>query len=180
MCIRDRNRALALPNALPSPPQPAAFGGSLVAPPRPPGVPIIGPNFIIDHLIYAYMVENTRIFDIYHRALQALIEGERLGVPPDQPGNPLNIVPWLRATEQLFYRDQAPFFGFTLTSTIRPDWAATRRNAYYRMFGYDLNHGGPDGKPYAFVKPDAANREFGVTLERFLACLLYTSPSPRD
>ena len=116
----------------------------------------------IPHLIYAYMVENTRIYDIFRRVILECTPGERLqaGSIKGQGG--------LRASEELFFRDPPPFFAFALTSELRPDPNATRRNAYYRMFGLDLNHGADDNKPYPYVKPAAANREFIPTLEALL------------
>jgi hypothetical protein len=74
----------------------------------------------------------------------------------------------LRTTEELFYRDTPPFFAFQLTSYVRPDIRASRRNVYYRMFGMDLNHGTDDGRPHPYEKVAAANREFVPTFEAFL------------
>lgn len=115
-----------------------------------------------DHLIYAYLIENTRIYDIFRRVIYEYRHGERLGVPLAGTQH------WLRNTEELFFRDAAPFSIYSLTSYVRPDQAASRRNAYYRMFGMDLNHGMEDGKAYPYEKPEAANREFVSTFEEFL------------
>jgi hypothetical protein len=115
-----------------------------------------------DHLIYAYLIENTRIYDIFRRVIHEYRHGERLGVPLASSQH------WLRNTEELFFRDPAPFTINSVTSYVRPDQGATRRNAYYRMFGMDLNHGMDDNKPYPYEKPDAANREFVSTFEEFL------------
>ena len=115
-----------------------------------------------DHLIYAYVVENTRVFDIFRRVLHAFAHGEDLGVPIEGSEH------WLRATEALFFREPAPFFIYALTSSIRPNLTATRRNAYYRMFGLDLNHGGDDNQPVPYLKPSASNTEFAATLEELL------------
>jgi hypothetical protein len=115
-----------------------------------------------DHLIYAYMIENTRIFEIFRRVLHELLHGEKLG-PPDS-----NATAWLRATEELFYNDVAPYRITNITSQIRADLRATRRNAYQRMFGMDLNHGADDGKPYSYIKAEAANSEFVATFEELL------------
>ena len=115
-----------------------------------------------DHLIYAYMIENTRIYEIFRRVLYEFLHGEKLGVPtPDAQC-------WLRNTEELFYRDPPPLSITTITSHIRPDLRATRRNAYQRMFGMNLNHGTDDGQPYPYVKADANNSEFVTTFEEFL------------
>jgi len=117
---------------------------------------------VFDHLIYAYMIENTRIYEIFRRVLFEYLHGERLETPSEETQR------WLRTTEELFYRDTPPFFAFQLTSYIRPDIRATRRNAYYRMFGMDLTHGTDDGRPYPYEKAAAANRDFVPTFEAFL------------
>jgi hypothetical protein len=115
-----------------------------------------------DHLIYAYLIENTCILDIFWRVIYEYRHGERLGVPLASTQH------WLRNTEELFFRDAAPFSIYSVSSYIRPDQGASRRNAYYRMFGMDLNHGMKDNKPYPYEKPDNANREFVSTFEEFL------------
>ena len=114
-----------------------------------------------DHLIYAFMIEQTHAFEIMRRVASEMLHGERLGMPL----SPVTHA-WLQTTEELFFRDASPP-PFTLASRIRPDLAASRRNAYYRMFGMDLNHGGPGGA-YHYEKPAAANREFVATFEEFL------------
>jgi hypothetical protein len=115
-----------------------------------------------DHLIYAYLIENTCIYDIFRRVIYEYRHGERLGVPLASTQH------WLRNTEELFFRDPAPFSIYSVSSYIRPDQGASRRNAYYRMFGMDLNHGTKDNKPYPYEKPVNANREFVRTFEEFL------------
>jgi hypothetical protein len=57
----------------------------------------------------------------------------------------------------------------SLASSLRPDPAAIRRNAYYRILGMDLNHGTEDGRPYQYVKADVSNRDFSVAFESLLA-----------
>nr|WP_281722971.1 hypothetical protein [Nitrosomonas nitrosa] len=115
-----------------------------------------------DHLIYAYMIENTRIYEIFRRVLLEYLHGEKLGVPTAAAQH------WLRNTEELFYRDPPPFSITTITSHIRSDMRASRRNAYWRMFGMDLNHGSDEGQPYPYVKADAYNNEFVTIFEEFL------------
>ena len=114
------------------------------------------------HLIYAYMIENTRIYEIFKRAVYELLHGEKFGVAQVESQN------WLRNTELLFYKDSTFWQITALDSHIRSDLRATRRNAYYRMFGMDLNHGTDDGKPYPFAKADISNREFVSTFEELL------------
>jgi hypothetical protein len=132
-----------------------------------------GCGFLWDHLIYAYMIENTRIYEIFRRVLREFLHGEKLGVPGTLPGTSPIVETaesqrWLRTTEELFYRDPPSFFISTITSHVRPDIQATRRNAYQRRFGMDLNHGTEDNKPYSYAKADAANNGFASTFEEFL------------
>ena len=124
-----------------------------------PGV--VGPA-LWDHLIYAYCIENTRLPHLVARAISLFHQGEELDVP--SPETRL----WMRTTEELFFRDLPSFRIGTLTSDLRPDSEASRRNAYYRMFGLDLNHGDPGGKPYPYHKARAANRDFVAMLEQLL------------
>lgn len=114
-----------------------------------------------DHLIYAYMLENTRIYDTFGGVIREFAHGERLGSPSSAGRS------WLRATEELFYYNTPPFQLSSLISHVRPDIRASRRNAYYRMFGMDLNHGAESG-PYPYQKPEAANREFVKVFEDLL------------
>lgn len=117
---------------------------------------------IWNHLIYAYMIENTRIFEIFQRVLREYLTGENLEVP-SEPGHS-----WLRASEDLFYRDLPSAHIAAVTSDVRPDMRASRRNAYFRFFGMDLNHGTVENQPYLFEKPKAANRDFVRVWEEFL------------
>lgn len=115
-----------------------------------------------DHLIYAYMVENTRVYEIFRRVVHELTHGEKLGTPIPEAQR------WLRTTEELFYKDGAPFLITSLVSKVRNDWNAIGRNAYSRMFDMELNHGAADGKPYPYLKADARNGDFVATFEEFL------------
>src|SRR5262249_27543897 len=119
-------------------------------------------TFRWDHLIYAYMIENTRAYEIFRRVIHEFAHGEKLGAPTKESQK------WLRNTEELFYKDGAPFFIASIDSHIRPDLRANRRNPYQRMFAMELNHGGDDGKPYPYVRAEAANNEFVATFEEFL------------
>jgi hypothetical protein len=115
-----------------------------------------------DHLIYAYMIANTRIRPIFRRIVHELLHGEKFGVP----GETTQL--WLRNTEDLFFRDPPPFSITTISSYIRPNIEATERQAYYRMFGMDLNHGNDDNSPFPYVKVEAANKEFVTSFEELL------------
>lgn len=140
---------------------------------RPPGQVVPGlPNqplhpdfgegpFVQHHLIYAYMIERTRILQIFRRVLQKFFEGEELNIPSAGGQQ------WLRTTEALFFKDAIPSQIYALTSYIRPDLEASRRNAYYRMFGMEI-HGTEDNKAYPYPKPEAVNKDFVPIFEKFL------------
>ncbi len=115
------------------------------------------------HLLYAYLIENTKVYEILFRVIHEFRNGERLGTPSSHESQM-----WLLNTEQLFYKDPPSFVTHSVNSYIRPDLRATRRNAYFRMFGMDLNHGSEDGKPYPYEKSAIANKEFVGTFEEFL------------
>src|SRR5215218_1922507 len=137
------------PFAIPLPPALLRALGVNVA-----GVPVW------DHLVYAYMMESTGTARIVEGVLREYLHGERLDVPSIEGQR------WVRNTEELFYRDSPHYFVFSLTSHVRPDIRATRRNAYYRMFGMDLPHGTDDGVSYPYERPAACNRDFAVTFEQ--------------
>jgi len=119
------------------------------------------------HLIYAYLIECTFIDDIFYRVMYECLNGERLGVL--SPESQL----WLRNTEDLFYKTLLPFLVYAVKSELRPDNAAVRRNAYYRMFGCEVPQpqgigGNGIGGNGDYVKPEASNLEFTDMLEKFL------------
>jgi hypothetical protein len=119
-------------------------------------------NVLYDHLIYAYMIENTRIYEIFRRVVYELTHGEKLGAPS------VDTLHWLRNTEELFYREMPSFFVTSLQSSVNGDRESTRRLTYQRLLGMDLNHGTSDNKPYPFVRAEAANKEFVSTFEELL------------
>jgi hypothetical protein len=114
------------------------------------------------HLAYGYMIEQTFAYEVFGRVLREYARGERLGAPSDQTRT------WLRATEELFYYDTPPYQVSSLISHVRPDIRASRRNAYFRMFGMDLTHGAEGGGAYPYEKPVASNREFVQVWEELL------------
>lgn len=87
-----------------------------------------------DHLMYAYLIESTGVYEIIAQVLGRIVRGETLGrLSPE-------TLQWARATEELLFRDP-PFFSINgIESRVRPDIRVSRRNAYWRMFGLDLPH----------------------------------------
>jgi hypothetical protein len=86
------------------------------------------------HLSYAYVLESTGIIEIFAEVVRRLVVGETLGQL-----DPVSVK-WLRATEELFFRDPPLFSIAGTVSELRPQARVNRRNAYWRMFGLDLPH----------------------------------------
>lgn len=115
--------------------------GTLAVPSTSPGpvtLPAAGVpgavSIVWHHLIYAYLLENTGVFEIFAEVIRRAVHGETLDIQDRE------ALKWLRATEELFFRDP-PLFSVTgITSQLRPDARVVRRNAYWRMFGMDLSH----------------------------------------
>lgn len=93
-----------------------------------------GLPLIWDHLVYAYLVESTGIFEIFAEVARRLVVGETLGTITPA------AVQWLRTTEGLFFKDPPAFSIHGVLSQVRPRARVNRRNAYWRMFGMDLPH----------------------------------------
>ncbi|MCP2296944.1 hypothetical protein SAMN04244553_1167 [Nocardia amikacinitolerans] len=137
----DVDRRLQLPQALLDDLRSGIGPGPGAVPPGP-----VPPDFVLsaadqlgstfpwpwDHLIYAYLIESTRIVDILGEVVRRYLVGESLDAPSVQ------TLVWLRNTEELFFRDPPLFQIGGLTSSLRPDARVNRRNAYWRMFGFDL------------------------------------------
>jgi hypothetical protein len=101
---------------------------------RPAADELFCPPLLWHHLAYAYVLESTGIVEIFAEVVRRLVVGETLGVlTPDS-------IAWLRATEQLFFRDAPTFSVGSVLSDVRPYDRTNRRNAYWRMFGLDLAH----------------------------------------
>ena len=115
-----------------------------------------------DHLIYAYVLENTRAVQILRRVVREYRSGEGLGVPS------LATQRWLDVTESLLFGAANPLAAWLSTSTVRPDPEGVRRNAYFRKFGLDLAFGGDDNSPPVFDKATAANTGFVGLFEELL------------
>lgn len=118
------------------------------------------------HLIYAYLLENTRMLQIFERLIEKYLNDEELGITNN------NLVSnWILNSERLFFKDDQSRSN-NIRSLIRPDANASRRNAYWRMFGMDLAFGAmnstDNGSP-AYYKAKISNQQFIVLFERYLS-----------
>jgi hypothetical protein len=87
-----------------------------------------------DHLIYAYLIESTGVFEVMAEVLRRFVVGETLDTLTKDG------LRWVRATEELFFRDPPLFSISGAVSEVRPDDRINRRNCMWRMFGMDLPH----------------------------------------
>ena len=83
-------------------------------------------------------MENTRIYEVFRRVIAEYLHGEKLGSPS------VEAQQWIQTTTDLFYKQTPVLTPWSLDNHVRPNMSAIRRNAYYRMFGMDLNHSPSD------------------------------------
>jgi hypothetical protein len=122
-------------------------------PPAPPGIRW-------HHLIYAYMIENTRVTEVFRRVVDGFLHGERMSTLSAQSQR------WLWTTEELFFRDPPSYSVGTQTSYVRQSSSATRANAHQRFFGMTLN--AVEGNKPAFVVAEHANADFVQVFDEVL------------
>ena len=130
--------ALDLPVPLAGVDPPFPSGINTGAPDAFSGQPFFGTVPLIwDHLSYAYLIECTGVLEVMAEVVRRFGVGESL--------NTLSVqgTQWVRATEELFFRDPPLFSIGGIVSEVRPDLRITRRNNYWRMFGLEPPHGVP-------------------------------------
>ena len=113
-----------------------------------------------EHLAYAYLVESTRIFEIFARVVERYVHGESLEVPSREGQM------WLRTTEEMFFKAPPQFHITGIGSSLRPDARAERQEAYWRLLGLPLHAGTPLQR--RFPSDLAANVDFTTWFERLL------------
>jgi len=150
-----------------SPLPPATFTAPLSQPgiagilPGSPPTPAKPTNW--DHLMYAYIIENTRIFEIFSKVLETYMFSEQLETP-----TPESQLFW-RNLEFLIFGDAMPSMLWTTSGRIRRDEIANRLTTYYWMFGLDLSHAASLASQHPYQKPVASNRDFIVVFEKLAA-----------
>jgi hypothetical protein len=115
-----------------------------------------------DHAIYAYLIENTRIYDIFRKVIETYQFSETLEVPSIESQR------FWRNTEFLIYSDPELSMVWNMTSRTRGDEVAHRMTFYSWFFGLDLTHAAEIVQKHPYQKPAAANRDFIPTVEAFL------------
>ena len=140
---------------------PATYGTAFAPTFTGPGTPAPGQNIAFpvglpwEHAAYALIIESTGVYEILAEVLRRYVVGETLEPPS------LETQQWIRATEELFFRDAPLFHIVGTTSQFRPDSRVMRRNLYYRIIGMDLPH------PYRGASDQPWKRDVGVANTRF-------------
>jgi len=122
------------------------------------------------HIIYAYLLENSRIGQIFERLIYLYQHDESLGVASANNGQQQRAFQWIMNTENLFFKQLSNTSYRNIAGNLRPNSEGSRRNAYYRIFGMDLAFGDPNGSAdYSYYKPKTSNKEFIILFEQFLS-----------
>jgi len=118
------------------------------------------------HLIYAYLVENTRAAQIFEKLVYLYLHDEKLNkaTTPDRIA-----FQWILNTENLFFKHLSNSSYRNISSSLRPSVDASRRNAYFRLLGMDLAFGdSASNAPVAYYKAEFNNQPFIALFEKFL------------
>lgn len=119
------------------------------------------------HLIYAYLVENTRIAQIFEKLLHMYMHDEKLTKATTSQNQP--AFQWMMNTESLFFSNLSNTNYRNLKTQVRDHPESTRRNAYWRMFGMDLAFGDLQSNTQVnYFKAEFSNQPFIVLFEKFL------------
>ena len=127
------------------------------------------PNNLIPpyHMIYAYLVENSRIAQIFERLLFMYLHDEKLN-KATTPAN-RKAFQWIINTENLFFKDLSNASYRNIRSQVRASLDATRRSAYFRLFGMDLAFGDLAANAAVnFHKAEFNNQPFILLFEKFI------------
>lgn len=115
------------------------------------------------HLMYAYLLENTRMAQIFEKLIYMYHTDEKLTKSSDR-----SSFQWIMNTDALFFRDPASSAIRFYDGYLRPVPEAVRRNVYHRLFGLDLAFGDIANNPAKYVKAESNNSAFILLFESFL------------
>lgn len=124
------------------------------------------------HLMFAYLVENTRIVQIMERLIYLFQHDEKLGIASSNDPGHQQAFQWILNTEILFFKTLSNTSYRNISGTLRPNPEASRRNAYYRLLGMDLAFGDPNNEgatDYTYFKAKSTNKDFILLFEQFLS-----------
>jgi hypothetical protein len=113
-----------------------------------------------DHVIYAYMIEKTGIFDIFRKVSELYQSGEQLPAP-----GPESQRFWASANSLIF--SSPPPMTVRNISGPHPDEEAQRMALYQRMLGLDLLDAAEIRQIHPYKPPVGSNVDFRANFEAF-------------
>ena len=120
------------------------------------------------HLIYSYLVENTRIAQIFERLTHLYMHDEKINKATTTQNR--LAFQWIMNTESLFYSNLSNTSYRNIKSQVREHPESTRRNAYFRMFGMDLAFGdAASNAAVNYYKSEFNNQPFIILFEKLLS-----------
>ena len=136
--------------------------------PAPPSLPppiYSNLSFPPYHLIYAFLLENTRMVQIFEKLLTIFFNDELFSISSNK-----DVVKWINNTENLFFKEMPNSAYRNISSLVRIYPESSRRNAYKRLFGMDLSFGDfkNNEQPYPYYKATVTNNGFVALFEQFL------------
>jgi hypothetical protein len=117
-------------------------------------------------LMYSYMLENTQLVDIFKSLIQKYSRTEDLGGNNSNVDNQI-VFHWLKNADKLFFENELSD-ETAFRNLIRPNSEATRRNAYWRMFGIELAFS-TDQPVEGYDEGKESNLQFIFLFESFLS-----------
>jgi hypothetical protein len=119
------------------------------------------------HLIYAYMMENTKMYQIFEKIVSMYQHGEDLTIPYKKGDTYTRA--WIDNTYLLFFSN-SPYAVCNDNSLLGSNFEAMRRNGYHRLFGLDLNHGIGENNTtsFGYKRANHFNADFVNQIENFL------------
>ena len=119
------------------------------------------------HLIYAYLVENSRIAQIFERLIHLYMHDEKLNKATTNQNR--LAFQWIMNTESLFFSNLSNTNYRNIKTQVRESPESTRRNAYFRMFGMDLAFGDLHTNAQVnYHKAEFNNQPFIILFEKLL------------
>ncbi|MDB5136614.1 MAG: hypothetical protein JWP37_3217 [Mucilaginibacter sp.] len=106
------------------------------------------------------------MLQIFERFFEKYLIDEEFGIADSS-----TVFNWIQNSEKLFFKNDTPRLS-NIRSLIRPNAEATRRNAYWRMFGMDLAFGDIESSPggsLTYDKARTANQQFIILFEKYLS-----------
>lgn len=117
------------------------------------------------HLIFSYLVANTRILQIFERMIEKYMQDEEFGIAENR-----QAFNWIINSDYLFFKGDS-FRTPNSKSPTRLNGEPSFRNAWWRMFAMDLAFGDINNTTaqYPYPKAKTSNQQFVPLFEKYLS-----------